>query len=144
MEHYPIRYAQFRSYWETLDDLINNSQFYIPKEVLLQCRDGSSGIIKDWLEQRKDRIVYDNKDVYEELKNIERDNPSMSRSGLLILKNYQSEPFLIALAKLLKSNDDTTIIITEKAINPTIIGRYHIETKTLLEFLQSLGVLNEN
>jgi hypothetical protein len=144
MKAYPRKYKRFKDFWEKLDELIDNAQLYIPKEVKLECQHPAE--IKFWIEDNEDFILYDKPDLYDELARVNKKYPKFAVQDLKNTGKYYADPHVVALANLFKKNRIESIIITEETFTgknkiPSIAEKYDLKCQNLLELLENLGVL---
>ncbi len=147
MDRFPPIYIDFVKYWEVLEKLIEKDEFLIPLEVYNESKQ-SPPVIRKWVEEKKDSIVFETERMYFHLEEVLKKFPKMAYKNLKLTKKYHADPHLIALAKDLSERKCNVTIVCDESHGPnkipTVADYYKINCITLYTLFEKLGVLKRN
>jgi len=135
-QHYPKEV--FSSLWGSIEDLIKAKNILAPRQVYREIEQGGDDDLTKWCKTNSRMFLNNNSDVIRFAQEIIQNHPSLINP---YATRETADPFLIALARSLKSNitNSQPIIITDE--NEVKIDRIpHISRTYGLESLKLTGM----
>ncbi|MDP2925198.1 MAG: DUF4411 family protein [Nanoarchaeota archaeon] len=143
--HNPI--DVYPSVWERLDELIKKGLLVAPKEVFNEIKQQDDNLLK-WVRGKKGFF----KEVTQEQIRIVTEILQKYPSLIKVDRKYDADPFVIALAVEMASNNQTTlinikrIVVTEEKLAglkvkiPLICKDYNIDCINVIDMFRSEGI----